>query len=176
VKIKHNKSSTILGELPREEVLTVLTTRHNKASDSDHITFGGRVFSIGRMKVFAIHGCKCYKCGIEGTKVILTKDAGEGLHCDLYAERGSGFTLMNRDHILPASLGGKNHVWNMRPSCFNCNQKRGNKMTYTDHRLIRRRVVMGAIYRFLHSQRRKVNHISHELAYSIASWLSVVVP
>lgn len=86
--------------------------------------------NIHRMRVFAVHGCKCDLCGREGTEVIHTVDNGGGHHVDLYAKEKGRYILLNRDHILPASLGGPNHLWNLRPMCEPCNSKRGN--TYTD--------------------------------------------
>ena len=40
---------------------------------------------LSRMRVFAVHGCKCYNCGLEGTEVLHTVDSGGGHHIDLYA-------------------------------------------------------------------------------------------
>jgi hypothetical protein len=173
--IGHNKSSVILGEVPRHEVIAALNdSRIKKASDRNVIVTGGRRYSIERMKVFAVHGCKCFNCGIEGTKVILTQDAGGGLHCDLYAEVNGGYRLMNRDHILPASKGGKNNVWALRPSCWKCNSKRGNEYTFKDKKMVFRRKIQGAIYRFFHTYRGKRKPIfSHEISYAIASILTI---
>lgn len=90
---------------------------------------------LSRMRVFAVHGCKCSKCGLEGTEVLHTVDKGGGHHVDLYAVKDGVYHLLNRDHILPASLGGPNHLWNLRPTCEKCNSSRGNKYTEEDRRL-----------------------------------------
>jgi 5-methylcytosine-specific restriction endonuclease McrA len=172
------KNSTILGEISKQKVLDALINTRGKPSKERGILYhDGRKYSIERLKVFAMHGCKCYNCGIEGTKIILTMDPGGGLHCDLYAVRNDGFTLMNRDHIVPASAGGKNNVWNLRPSCYKCNQRRGNHVSLTDKRVIRRRFIMGMIYRFLHTYRNKRKpYFSHGLSYKIASIVSAITP
>jgi len=105
----------------------------------DHaLTGSGRYFytdtdsvSVNRLRQFAIHGCKCYFCGVEADRALVTVDNGGGIHLDLYA----GDVPMNRDHILPASKGGKNDVWNMRPACAPCNSRRGNELTEEDTNL-----------------------------------------
>ena len=95
---------------------------------------------LSRMRVFAVHGCKCSKCGLEGTTVLRTQDRGGGLHIDLYAVKDGSYVLMNRDHILPASKGGPNHLWNLRPMCEPCNSKRGNVYTDADRELFNHRL------------------------------------
>ena len=95
---------------------------------------------LSRMRVFAVHGCKCYNCGLEGTEVLHTVDSGGGHHIDLYAVKDDVYHLLNRDHILPASLGGPNHLWNLRPMCEPCNSKRGNVYTDADRELFNHRL------------------------------------
>lgn len=170
MKFGHNKSSTILGEIPLQEVLTRLTS--DQRSHRTDIRKDGRKYSIVRLQVFAYHGCKCHFCGIEGTKIILTEDVGKGLHCDLYAEISGGYRLMNRDHILPASLGGKDNVWNMRPTCYKCNQKRGNTFTDDDKKQLEKREVMVNLYRFFRSHRHRSFRLSHKWAYNLSEFVS----
>lgn len=90
---------------------------------------------LSRMRVFAVHGCKCCKCGLEGTEILRTQDAGGGMHVDLFAVKDGVYQLLNRDHILPASCGGQNHLWNLRPMCEKCNSSRGNEYTDEDRAL-----------------------------------------
>lgn len=157
--LRHNPKSIILGELPLEDVLSRSMSQGFNARSWIH---EGDKFSISRMRVFAIHGCRCTMCGLEGTKVIMSKDNGGGLHIDLYAETKRGYTLMNRDHILPASKKGKDSVWNMRPTCAPCNTKRGNHYTKKDKALFRRRQTVKGIAtkvlrnRFINKWNRKI--------------------
>jgi hypothetical protein len=67
--------------------------------------------------------------------VLHTVDKGGGHHIDLYAVKDGVYHLLNRDHILPASLGGPNHLWNLRPACSCCNSNRGNTFTAEDAKL-----------------------------------------
>jgi 5-methylcytosine-specific restriction endonuclease McrA len=117
-------------------VLARAGTRFRRTSSSVKEEFG-----LSRMRVFAVHGCKCYRCGLEGTEIILTVDNGGGRHVDLYANVKGEYTLMNRDHILPVSKGGQNHLWNLAPACEKCNSNRGNEYTEADTALYQRRLL-----------------------------------
>lgn len=101
---------------------------------NDRISYckGTKQVSCHRLKQFAVHGCKCRRCGIEGNVVLITKDNGESVHADVYHVSKNCKTLMTRDHIRPSSLGGGNEIWNMRPMCVSCNTKRGNHYDEND--------------------------------------------
>ena len=70
-------------------------------------------------------GCKCCVCGKEGTHFTLDSGADnpDRRHFNLRADDG---TLMTRDHILPKSKGGRDHISNMQTMCENCNKAKGN--------------------------------------------------
>ena len=70
-------------------------------------------------------GPVCVDCKIEGTKWIRTRDAGGGIHLDLYSEDD---TLITIDHIIPKSKGGKDHIDNMQTMCKVCNESKGNQI------------------------------------------------
>ena len=78
-----------------------------------------------RYMTFYQKGCKCVACGKEGTH--FTLDVGDGKdtrrHFNLRAEDG---TLMTKDHILPKSKGGRDHISNMQTMCVDCNKAKGN--------------------------------------------------
>lgn len=78
-----------------------------------------------RYMTFYQKGCTCVACGKEGTH--FTLDVGDGKdtrrHFNLRAEDG---TLMTRDHILPKSKGGRDHISNMQTMCVDCNKAKGN--------------------------------------------------
>ena len=78
-----------------------------------------------RYMTFYQKGCNCVACGKKGTH--FTLDAGDGKdtrrHFNLRAEDG---TLMTRDHILPKSEGGRDHISNMQTMCVHCNKAKGN--------------------------------------------------
>lgn len=118
----------ILDELPMKESLrlSLLT------SERREIKVGRRCYSIANLKTFAVHGCRCVRCGCEGNKIVAWVDIGGGLHIDLFAE---GYVLMNRDHIIPRSKKGPNSDWNYQTMCHKCNNKKGNNETPADVKL-----------------------------------------
>lgn len=74
----------------------------------------------------------CIVCGIEGRYFRLEKHAlhadisGNSFHFNLYSVGDTGNEiLMTRDHIVPKSKGGKNHISNMQTMCRRCNSKKG---------------------------------------------------
>lgn len=171
MKVKHNPSAKILGELDVDYVINHVMSGKNSRT----VTHEGRTYSATRMRVFGMHGRCCQFCGLEGTKIILTQDrvghggkGNPGLHLDLYAERDGGYVLMNRDHILPASKGGKDNVFNMRPLCAPCNTKRGNKFTDADKKLFKVMDKMGALYTFFYHKRGFSHKWSYRLSFALA--------
>ena len=92
--------------------------------DNDPIT----MHSV-RLRTFKEHGITCVKCGIEGQffrKEKLSKDLV--YHINLYAiDKMGNEVLMTKDHIIPKSKGGRNHISNMQTMCVRCNTAKGNK-------------------------------------------------
>ena len=79
-----------------------------------------------RYMTFYQKGCTCVVCGKQGTHFTLDKSSGEDnnrYHFNLRADDG---TLMTRDHILPKSKGGRDHISNMQTMCTHCNKAKGN--------------------------------------------------
>lgn len=77
-----------------------------------------------RYKTFYQKGTKCVCCGKEGTYFKLCGDKTTNRrHFNLYADDG---TLMTKDHIIPASKGGPDKVFNMQTMCVDCNKAKGN--------------------------------------------------
>lgn len=78
-----------------------------------------------RYMTFYQKGCKCVACGKEGTYFTLdpSSETDTRRHFNLRAEDG---TLMTRDHILPKSKGGRDHINNMQTMCVDCNKAKGN--------------------------------------------------
>lgn len=90
-------------------------------------------YSVVNLKTFAVHGCKCVRCGRVGNRLIAWKDKGGGTHVDLFSETPKGdLILMNRDHIIPKSKKGPNTDWNYQTMCIRCNCKKGNQETSGD--------------------------------------------
>jgi len=76
---------------------------------------------------------QCWSCGCYADRWIADKGQNDKLGppvLNLYGTRADGrLVLMNRDHIIPKSLGGTDAVENLRPACEICNGKRGNSIS-----------------------------------------------
>jgi len=72
----------------------------------------------------------CWCCGCKADRWIADrgrKHMGDPV-LNLYGMRDGFLVLMNRDHIIPKSLGGVDDIANLRPACEVCNGGRGNVM------------------------------------------------
>lgn len=77
-----------------------------------------------RYMTFYQNGLKCVCCGKEGTHFKLCGEKGTNRrHFNLYADDG---TLMTKDHIVPTSKGGPDHIDNMQTMCTDCNKEKGD--------------------------------------------------
>lgn len=104
--------------------------------------FAGVMVSMDshRYRNFVEHGCTCLKCGIVGSIMVLERSSSKKErrtksirnlngknHFNLYAvEKNGNKVMMTKDHIVPKSEGGKNHVDNYQVLCTKCNQKKGS--------------------------------------------------
>jgi 5-methylcytosine-specific restriction endonuclease McrA len=74
---------------------------------------------------------RCVKCGLEGTIISAdtfnSKSDRDGTHFNLYAIYEGKSRLMTKDHIIPSSKGGKNHLDNLQTMCDQCNCQKGDK-------------------------------------------------
>jgi 5-methylcytosine-specific restriction endonuclease McrA len=77
-----------------------------------------------RLGVYYHKGTKCCRCERKGTILTHGLDKDGNLHIDLCTEDYHPITI---DHIIPKSKGGSNHLSNLRPMCYECNRRRGNK-------------------------------------------------
>jgi len=115
-----------------EEVLQHVRIPNND-SDVERRDFDGDLIKISslRLATFKYKGCKCIKCGTEGTYFFKEKHNRKGkiYHFNLYGINAEGIeVLMTKDHIIPKSKGGKNYIDNMQTMCQYCNCEKGNKV------------------------------------------------
>lgn len=139
----------IVAHLPLKETLKMSLRSHEGAKVKAP---NGRAYTVSNLKSFAIHGCKCARCGREGNAVVVWIDNGGGQHIDLFAIH-QGYQrpiLMNRDHIIPKSKKGPNSEWNYQTMCVKCNTKKGNRETQEDVALSQFRSHWRSIHIALH--------------------------
>lgn len=74
---------------------------------------------------------RCRNCGIEGKFFALERPVNhteEQYHFNMYAVLENGQELlMTKDHIVPKSKGGKDHIDNMQTMCKVCNELKSNR-------------------------------------------------
>ena len=97
------------------------------------IDFDGDLININslRLSMFKNKGVKCYSCGIEGEIIHKEKSSinGKIYHFNLYAYNSNGHeVLMTKDHIIPKSKGGEDHIRNLETMCSPCNRTKDNKL------------------------------------------------
>lgn len=83
-----------------------------------------------RYQTFFTKGITCVCCGIEGKYFAKEKTIHDkSYHLNLYAiDKNGKEVLMTKDHILPKSRGGKDHIDNYQTMCINCNVAKGNNL------------------------------------------------
>lgn len=115
------------GEWLNPEYSNSRENRKNKRHREEFDGFLVKPYSE-RYQTFYNKGIKCSKCGIEGKYFMLEPHAGDEetniRHFNLYTADG---ILMTKDHIIPRSKGGKNHISNYQTMCCSCNEKKGNE-------------------------------------------------
>lgn len=82
---------------------------------------------------------KCWCCGLEADRWIVEKHKNDLVGRPVlnpYAIKSGVLVMMNRDHIIPRSLGGLNVLENLRVSCEDCNSERANRITKDDKTFI----------------------------------------
>lgn len=88
-----------------------------------------------RYQVFFEHGTDCVECGLKGAYFWLEQNkyqpgkGGAAYHFNLYGVDENGNEVqLTKDHIIPKSKGGKNHISNYQTMCEKCNTAKGNKV------------------------------------------------
>jgi len=82
-----------------------------------------------RYQLFASKGVTCVECGLAGAFFGLEKSKfqeGDRYHFNLYGIRNGEEVLITKDHIMPKSKGGKNHLSNYQVMCFECNVEKAD--------------------------------------------------
>lgn len=95
--------------------------------------FDGHMVKLtsSRLRLFSLKGTTCVACGVVGSFFVKERCRGEdNYHLNLYAVKDGLEILMTKDHILPKSLGGKNHIDNYQTMCTICNNAKGNNILW----------------------------------------------
>lgn len=96
------------------------------------VEFDGDLIKMNshRYDLFKHKGVKCVCCGIEGKYFVKERPAGtDSFHFNLYAVDMLGNeVLMTKDHIIPKSKRGRNHLSNYQTMCAPCNVAKGDTL------------------------------------------------
>lgn len=98
------------------------------ANKAQTILDGDRIgVSSKRLLNFKKNGTKCSTCGIEALYFVKEKHVKEQIyHLNLYGKNEAGReVLFTRDHIIPKSKGGSDHLENSQTMCNICNSNKG---------------------------------------------------
>lgn len=122
----HPQEYNKLATFSPEEVLPYLTSITGEKKRE----YAGQMVNMHsqRYELFAKKGMRCVFCGLEGTHFTLEKMNGQDTyHFNCYGTAPDGVEVMiTKDHIIPRSRGGANHIDNYNPCCYWCNQAKGN--------------------------------------------------
>lgn len=71
----------------------------------------------------------CTECGLTGKFFAIENHTDENPHLNLYTidEEGNEI-LMTKDHIVPKSKGGSNHIDNLQTMCIECNEEKADEI------------------------------------------------
>jgi hypothetical protein len=86
-----------------------------------------------RYWTFKMKGTHCVCCGIEGVFFAKEKhlESDNRFHFNLYGlDEFGNEVLMTKDHIMPKSKGGKDHIDNYQTMCVRCNVAKGDKLPH----------------------------------------------
>jgi len=109
-----------------------------KKEKKDRLVGGKQVSACSGWSLFATlepGPIRCWSCGCYADRWVADKGQNDKLGppvLNLYGIRRGKLVLMNRDHIIPRSLGGTDAIENLRPACEVCNGRRGNAITKED--------------------------------------------
>jgi hypothetical protein len=127
---------------PVDEVLqhTLFISKNNKFNKEGekHLTgkeckvnFDGELINMAsdRYKIFSANK-KCVCCGLEGSIMAMEKTEGDvSYHFNMYGFDSEGKeVLFTKDHIIPKSKCGKNHISNYQTMCIKCNEAKSDKL------------------------------------------------
>lgn len=116
-----------------EEVLSrQIDPLGNRKLKVNRVDFDGDLISMDshRYWVFNHKGTDCVTCGLKGYYFAKERDNDSSrYHFNLYGLDINGIeVMMTKDHIIPKSKGGINHLDNYNPMCYNCNQEKGDRL------------------------------------------------
>ena len=100
------------------------------SGEKQYVEFDGDLIKMEsqRYRLFKRDGVTCINCNNSGQYFIKEKHKHDTIyHFNLYGIIDGNEVLFTKDHIIPKSKGGKNHMSNYQVMCYMCNHEKGNK-------------------------------------------------
>jgi 5-methylcytosine-specific restriction endonuclease McrA len=121
-----------IGTFTPEEIFSFIPDKIPVIGKIKHfIKIDGKEYRVKissyRLVTFKHNPC-CVSCGICGSFFALENTNGETPHLEFYAISDGKEVLMTKDHIIPVSRGGKDHLDNYQTMCCVCNSAKGNNI------------------------------------------------
>jgi len=128
-KSKGIRGYEVLGVFEVSEVLPFIEpegSKKKRAYETSEGMFMVRMDSQ-RYHNFKDNGCGCVRCGLVGKSFKLERNGNFNPHFNLYGKDKQGHErMLTKDHIVPKSWGGQNHLDNYQPMCSKCNSHKGS--------------------------------------------------
>jgi len=120
------KGIKTIATYPAEEILSNISKKAIFEVEINNKKYTSKLNSL-RLRTFQ-KSIRCICCGRKGTEMGLDLPSHtDKPHFNLYCIEGKKKILMTKDHIIPKSKGGRNHISNMQTMCCHCNTKKGDK-------------------------------------------------
>jgi hypothetical protein len=160
-------------ELSLEEGFQILSQ-----DKEQRLVHGRRVSGCSGWKLFrTLQGqlIQCWECGCTADRWIADKGRNDLVGppvLNLYGVRDQQVVLINRDHIIPKSLGGVDSVQNLRPACEVCNSNRGNQITPEEVKFWKENQHLISTAR-LENGKKKALRAAEKLSYVLAPFQAI---
>lgn len=129
-----DKCYSVEEVLKHVELLPAFAKEVKKYSikQNKHVKFDGDRIRVSsdRLSLFNEKGVQCVHCSTKGEyfRKTTSNSSYTVFHFNLYGTDSKGReVLMNKDHIIPKSKGGRDVFNNFQTMCAPCNSRKGNK-------------------------------------------------
>jgi len=114
------------------EIDFVLSKVNDLKRTADKVNFNGDMIHMNsqRYHLFKERGTVCVACGLKGQYFVKEKTRKDyPYHFNLYGiDENNEEMMLTKDHVMPKSKGGSNHISNYQTMCKKCNGEKADKV------------------------------------------------